>query len=217
MSSTRADGMPMLAGYAVKWNEWTEVNSPEGHFFERFAPGAFDESITRDLGRIRVLFMHGQDSQVGQRPLGSIEVLRDDSIGLAYEVALLDVGYVRELMPALRANQFGASVSFRGQAEDRNSRPPRSARNPDGMPERTVRQARLYEFSVVTFAQYAGATAGLRGFRPWWYLGRRVVHDYLPVAVRSDRPSWDLDALDKRHSRLGKEPWRIETPGWRPH
>ena len=44
------------------------------------------------------------------------------------------------------------------------SHPGRSSHNPEGIPERTVHQASVFEFGPVTFPAYEGATAGLR----WW-------------------------------------------------
>ena len=29
---------PVLSGYAVRWGDWTTVDSAEGHFMETFAP-----------------------------------------------------------------------------------------------------------------------------------------------------------------------------------
>ena len=129
-------GRPVLSGYAVRWNEWTRIDSKsEGTFMERFAPGAFDASIREDIARIRVLFMHGKDPVVGLRPLGSLEELRDDGTGLFYRVLMLDTSYVRELLPGLRSGLYGASVSFRTRIEDVNRHPGRSSSNRDGIPD----------------------------------------------------------------------------------
>jgi phage head maturation protease len=42
------------------------------------------------------------------------------------------------------------------------SGPGTSSYNPDGLPERTVKEAQLFEISVVTFPAYEDATAGVR-------------------------------------------------------
>jgi len=109
---------------------------------------------------------------------------------LYYEVLMLDTTYVQDLLPGLRSGLYGSSVRFRTLAEDLNRHPARSSYNPDGIPERTIREARLFEFSVATFPAYAGATAGVRGFAPRWTLSHRLVaglETYLPVVVATAR------------------------------
>jgi hypothetical protein len=46
--------------------------------------------------------------------------------------------------------------------EEETTSPDPSESNPDGLPERTIKEARLMEFGPVTFPAYAGATAGVR-------------------------------------------------------
>jgi HK97 family phage prohead protease len=144
-------------------NEWTEINSKyEGRFMERFAPGAWAKTI-RDSGpTIRALFQHGMDPQVGDKPLGPIRLLEENERGGYAEVALLDTSYNRDLIPGLKADLYGASHRFEVMREDPVMKPGRAPHNPDGLPERTVKEARLKEFGPVTFPAYKGATAGVR-------------------------------------------------------
>jgi HK97 family phage major capsid protein len=111
---------------------------------------------------IRVLFQHGRDPQVGDKPLGPIADLREDADGAYYEVPLLDTTYNRDLIPGLQANLYGASFKFSVVQDDFDPKPKRSTHNPDALPERTIREARLFEFGPVTFPAYPGATAGVR-------------------------------------------------------
>jgi HK97 family phage prohead protease len=67
---------------------------------ERIAPGAFAHRIANDRRRIKVLFQHGRDPQIGDKPLGPIRTLREDETGAFYEVRLLDAPCVDELLPA---------------------------------------------------------------------------------------------------------------------
>jgi HK97 family phage prohead protease len=165
------DSPPTLVVRFSVFNTWTEIDSVfEGHFLERVAPGAFLRSMREDRGRIRMLFQHGRDPQVGDKPLGPIVVLREDEIGGLAEAPLLDTSYNADLLPGLNAGVYGSSFRFRVTSEDVVERPARSAYNPKGLPERTIREARLFEVGPVTFPAYAGATAGVRSLTDWFSL-----------------------------------------------
>jgi HK97 family phage prohead protease len=144
-------------------NEWTEINSAwEGRFMERFAPNAWKKTIREQRDRIRSLFQHGMDPQVGDKPLGPIRALEENDQGGYGEVALLDTSYNRDLLPGLKEGLYGSSHRFAAMRATEVDRPERSEHNPDGIKERTITEARLYEFGPVTFPAYAGATAGMR-------------------------------------------------------
>ena len=154
-----------LFGHFAVFNEWTEIDSWEGRFLERIAPGAFDQTIKDRRGRIRALFDHGRDPQVGNKPLGKIVDLREDERGAYFEVSLLDVPYNREFIePAGDAGLLGASFRFTvpdaGETWVQPKRP--TASNPDMLPERTIRRAELQEFGPVVFPAYEAASVGVR-------------------------------------------------------
>jgi hypothetical protein len=129
---------------------------------ESIAPGAFKKTF-RELGsRIKVLFQHGRDPQIGDKVLGPAEILREKEEGAWYEVPLLDTSYNRDLLPGLQAGLYGASFRFSVMKEEVDKKPKRSKHNPEGIPERTVTEARVPEFGPVTFPAYINATAGLR-------------------------------------------------------
>ncbi len=155
---------PTLYGHFTRFNEWTEIDSVwEGNFMERIAPGAFSKTIADNRSDIKVLFQHGQDPQIGDKPLGPITELREDDEGPYYEVPLLDAPYVRnDILPGLQAGLYGASFRFKVMREEFNDKAKASTLNPDAIPERTIKEARLFEFGPVTFPAYASATAGVR-------------------------------------------------------
>jgi HK97 family phage prohead protease len=159
-----ADGQPRLGGHFCVFNEWTEIREFGGYFLERFIPGAFKKTIADRRDKVRCLFQHGQDPQVGDKPLGPIEELKEDDKGVFYSVPLLDTSYNADLIKGLRAGIYGASFRFRVIRESRDENPPKSTHNPNGLPERTIEEAGLMEFGPVTFPAYEGATAGLRMF-----------------------------------------------------
>jgi HK97 family phage prohead protease len=158
-----ANGGPaILQGYIAPFNEWTEIDSVfEGRFMERIAPSAFRKAAQD--GKPRVLFQHGHDPSIGEKPIGVVQALEERERGHWYEVELFDTtSYVRDLLPGLAAGQYGTSFRFTAVKEEFISSPERSDYNPDGIPERTVREATLPEFGPVTFPAYEGATADLR-------------------------------------------------------
>lgn len=156
-------GMPTMFGHFAVFNAWTEINSMwEGNFMERVAPGAAKKTIRENVDAMRVLFNHGQDYQIGDKVLGPIDVLREDSDGVYYEVPLFDTSYNRDLEPGLRAKVYGASFRFRVMKEEFVKNPPRSEHNPNGIPERTIKEMQVLEFGPVTFPQYPEASAGVR-------------------------------------------------------
>jgi HK97 family phage prohead protease len=73
-----ADGRTMFGHFAV-FNDWTEIDSTyEGRFLERIMPGAFADTFDAKGDTIRVLYDHGRDPQIGNKPLGQVLALRED-------------------------------------------------------------------------------------------------------------------------------------------
>lgn len=160
---SETNGPPHLTGHFAVFNRWTEINSIfEGRFLERISPGAFTKTIAESLPSMRVLFQHGRDPQIGDKPLGSIDTLAEDKIGAAYDVSLLDTSYNKDLIPGLEAGLYGASFRFKVMKEEFVNEPGKSDYNPGGLPERTIKEAAVNEFGPVTFPAYAEATAGIR-------------------------------------------------------
>ncbi len=152
----------VLFGHFAVFDRWTEIEGMEGHFMERIAPGAFTYTFVSERDRIRVLFQHGRDPQIGDKPLGPLQSLREDEVGGFYEARLLRTSYNDDLIPALEAGLFGASFRFRVTRENWTAKPQRSDWNPDGIPERTIREVKLMELGPVSFPAYSEATAGVR-------------------------------------------------------
>lgn len=152
-----------LFGHFARFNQWTEIDSIfEGRFMERVAPGAFKKTFRENRAGMRVLFQHGRDQQIGSKPLGPIEELKEDKEGAYYEARLMDTSYNADLLPGLRAGVYGASFRFRVMKEEIVDKPRASDDNPDRLPERTIKEAQVQEFGPVTFPAYATATAGVR-------------------------------------------------------
>lgn len=152
-----------LFGRMANYNEWAEVRSQvEGHFLERVAPGAFTKTFAENRSRMRVIYDHGQDRDIGRMPLGPLEDVLDSERGIDYQAPLLDAPYNHKLLPALRAGLMGSSYRFDTIKDTWKQHPGRSAHNPDGLPERTVIEAKVIELGPTPFPVYGGTSAGVR-------------------------------------------------------
>src|SRR5260221_7853027 len=164
-AETAPDGsLGTLYGTLATYNKWYEVNSPvEGHYMEVVLPGAFTKTFAENRANMRVLFDHGQDREVGRRPLGPIETVTDSAAQIDYESALLP-GVPDLIVSGLRAGQYGSSyrMEIPRSKDEWNYRPPRSPHNPLGLPEHTVREAKIKEFGPTPFPLGLGTSAGVR-------------------------------------------------------
>lgn len=162
------DSQPVLAGHFARFNEWTEIDSVfEGRFLERVMPGAFIDSFAARTPKIT--FNHGRDPDLGDKILGSPVTVGEDELGGTYSAPLFP-GVPPLLVDGLRAGAYGSSFRFNVTAEDVARKPERSEHNPEGLPERSIVKASVFEIGPVTFPAYEGATAGVRSatdeFRP---------------------------------------------------
>lgn len=160
-------GLGTMSGHYSVTNQWTHIRSwYEGDFMERIAPGAATKTIAEHFAaaqpRVKVLYDHGHDPHIGNKVLGSIDALEEDDEGTRFEVGVFDTTYNRDLVPGLVAGVYGSSFRFSVIKDEWNEEPGVSSHNPQGLPERTITEYRLYEFGPVTFPAYAGATAGMR-------------------------------------------------------
>lgn len=152
-----------LFGYSTLFGTWYEIDSwYEGLFLERVAQGAAAKTIRENGDTVKVLFNHGRDQTIGSKVLGVHEDLREDDIGVYYDVPLLDTSYNRDLLPGLRAGAYGSSFMFRVIQDSWNDEPGVSDHNPKGIPERTINEFRLFEHGPVTFPANPAATSGAR-------------------------------------------------------
>lgn len=194
-------GMPRLTGYMLRFNEWTTINSAvEGRFRERVSPSAIRKTLQEHRDKIKILYNHGHDPLFGERPIAPPKLIEDER-GLRYdEPALIDSKLVRdELVPILREGALGSSFRFHVVKEDWEDEPQRSDENPDGLPERTIQEMRIFEGGPVTFPAYEGATAGARS----------LTDKFVTEEVLSDPERFaQLDPLFKRWAEENAEELR---------
>lgn len=163
------DEMPTMFVEFSRFDTWYEIDSWwEGRFLERTARGAFKRTINA-LGPagVKVLFNHGRDMTIHQKVLGVATVLEERETSPYMEVPLLDTSYNRDLIPGLEAGAYGSSFMFEVIREDWNHEPGVSDHNPEGLPERTITEIRLFEAGPVTWPANPDATAGLRSGVDW--------------------------------------------------
>lgn len=168
-ASDAGDGLGMLEVKFSTFNTWYRIDSFwEGTFLERTVPGAFKKTLAERGAQNKILFNHGMDFNIGDKALAIPEEYgeRKDSPFLAGQ--LFDTSYNRDLLPGLRAGAYGSSFMFEVIGESWDNEPERSDYNPDGIPERTIHEARTFEAGPVTWPANPDATAGLRSGTDWY-------------------------------------------------
>ena len=152
------------------FGNWYEIDSYfEGRFLESVERGAFAKTIRESRDKVRVMFDHGHDPQIGNKALGAIADLREDEGAAVGIVDLFDTSYNRDLIPGLRAGAYGSSMRMVVTRDEWNDTPERSERNPDGLPERTIKEVRLMEFGPVAWPANPESTSGLRSATDAYY------------------------------------------------
>ena len=163
------DEMPVMTVEFSRFDTWYEIDSWwEGRFLERTKKGAFKRTIkSQGPAGIKVLFNHGRDMQIHQKVLGVASILEERDTSPYMEVPLLDTSYNRDLVPGLEAGAYGSSFMFEVIGESWNREPGAADHNPEGLPERTITEIKLFEAGPVTWPANPDATAGLRSGVDW--------------------------------------------------
>lgn len=160
------------------WVRFSPFNTPyeinswwEGRFIETTKPGAFRKTIAeakRSDGTFgtKVLYNHGSDFNIGDKLLAipdrMAEVNEDGYHGPELEGDLWDTSYNRDLLPGLKRGAYGSSFMFEVIRESWNNEPEPSDTNPEGLPERSIEEVRLFEAGPVTWPASPTASAGMR-------------------------------------------------------
>jgi HK97 family phage prohead protease len=200
------DGLGLMEVRFSRFGTWYQIDSWwEGSFMERTVKGAFKRTIdahnaarSRDAHNVKTLFNHGMDFYVGDKLLGTIESLTEETDSPLSVVRLYDTSYNRDLLPGLRDGGYGSSFLFRVVKDEWNNEPDASDHNPDRLPERTLKEVRVFEAGPVTWPANPDATAGMRcisGTDTYYeYLARRdptrvqTMRDEL-TALRTGEPA----------------------------
>ncbi len=156
------DGRLTLFGHFSVFDTPTVIDSVyEGRFIERIGKGAFAKSIQERADKVRIMWNHGRSEILPDVPIAKPLSIREDERGGYYEAALFR-GLPEWLYEGLAEGQYGASFRFQPVRDEWDDNPVRSESNPDGLPERIVREAKLFELGPVSWPAYAEATSGVR-------------------------------------------------------
>jgi len=154
----------LMTGMPIVFDKWTEIDGWEGHFLERIAPGAITKTLKERGDRVKVLFNHGFDPQIGDKPLGKPRLMEPREKGLWTETPLSKTSYNSDLIELLSDGAIdGMSFRFSVTRESWDENGKVNKANPKGLPMRTIEELRLYEFGPVTFPAYEATTVGVRG------------------------------------------------------
>jgi HK97 family phage prohead protease len=188
----RADGedsQPTMEVRFSAFGNWYEIDSYfEGRFLESVERGAFAKTIRESGDRVRVMFDHGYDPQIGNKSLGTIADLREDDDAAVGVVHLFDTSYNRDLIPGLQAGAYGSSMRMVVTRDEWNDDPGTSKHNPQGIPERTIKEVRLMEFGPVAWPANPDATSGLRSATDAYYERLRSLDPQRVDEVTRARP-----------------------------
>lgn len=145
-----ARGRRTMVGYATAFDYPIPGDYGETIFVR---PGALNYTLQHKKDQIQVLYHHGQDPQIGSKPLGVPTVLRPDKYGLWTETPLASTSYNQEMVIPLLESGAVRSMSIQFGATQQSWSDDRS--------ERSIEQMALVEFGPTPFPRNLGASAAL--------------------------------------------------------
>lgn len=141
-----------IVGYAAVFNVLS-VNL--GGFREIIMPGAFKRTIGE--ADVRAVINHDANLVLGRNKAGTL-TLREDEIGLRYEIIPPDTQYARDLIVSLdRGDIDQSSFSFRAVEESW-----KYPTEQEPLPTRVLHDVDLFDVSPVTFPAYQETTVQAR-------------------------------------------------------
>jgi HK97 family phage prohead protease len=154
----RAGGSPTIRGISPPWRS---MSYDLGGFREQFVDTAFDEALAESPD-VLGLFNHSEDNVLSRTTSGTLRLGKQPE-GLGFAMDAPDTSLARDLMVLIRRGDIsGASFAF-------SLRGPKDAaeefrQEADGSYTRTVKNANIYDVSIVTRPAYPRSTVALRSF-----------------------------------------------------
>lgn len=162
-----------LEGYAAVFGQDTEINSWEGHFTERIAPGSFKKTLRERKPVMQ--FDHGRDARTGSVPIGAFDEIKEDGdVGLFVRARVFDNPVVEPIRQAIEAGAIsGMSFKFRVVRDEWRDNAGKLVKGDEilrllyepgdrGPLQRTIKEVQLSEAGPVVFPAYAGTSVGVR-------------------------------------------------------
>lgn len=139
--------MAEISGYAIQWRQPAVI---AGLFEERFARGAFDQSLV-DHPDVAVLWGHDSTKPLARVSNGSLK-LRSDKAGLFYSFSPDDKSPMgQEVLASVRSGLVNeVSVGFSAIEEEWD--------DSGKLPKRLITRAFLAEISIVLWGAYGKST-----------------------------------------------------------
>jgi HK97 family phage prohead protease len=166
-----SDGLT-LEGYAAVFNAATEIDSWEGTFSEKIAPGAFRKSVRERTPRLQ--FDHGRHPLIGSVPIGRFTSIKEDARGLYVEARLTDNWLVQPIRDAIAEGAIdGMSFRFsvvREEWRDNAGKLIKAEELPRllwdagdrGPLERTLKEVKIAEAGPVVWPAYEETSVSVR-------------------------------------------------------
>lgn len=140
-----------LTGLAVPYNSWSQPIY--GYFREQFKPGAF-RSVLEAKQDVICCYNHDWDKLLGRTAADTL-FLSDGDEGLRANCSLDNTTHALDTLKMVRRGDIrGMSFVFESVNEEWGKT--------DGMPTRTITEAKLYEVSFVVNPAYQATSAGAR-------------------------------------------------------
>ena len=152
-----------FAGHAAVFDQRTSIGNPlSWGFYEQIAPGAFTKTIQE--ADVRFLIDHDPSLLLARTKSGTLR-LSEDKAGLVADADLAPTTYGRDLAILLERGDV-SQMSFGFQVpKGKDDWTIEQVETDDGTVDvevRTIREAKLFDVSVVTFPAYEGTDAKLR-------------------------------------------------------
>jgi uncharacterized protein len=150
--------LPVISGCAAPFNKLSQLLY--GSFYEKIAPGYFDEALKRDDLDVRAIDNHNPMVRYARlcpaKNIRSIELFTDAE-GLQYRIQPANTQAGRDLVVDIQAGNIDAmSIGHWVEAEDQDG-------TIDGYPvRRLLRCKKIDDISFATYAAYLDTSAELR-------------------------------------------------------
>ncbi len=145
-----------MVGHAAVFGQATEIG---GWFREQVEPGAFKSSIKKD--DVRALFNHDPNFVLGRNTAGTL-TMSEDETGLKVSIDPPDTQFARDLAISIARGDINQmSFSFQVLEEEWKMGEKKE------LDLRTIKKARLFDVSPVTFPAYEGTDIAVRSHDAW--------------------------------------------------